>query len=473
MALLPLTMCRNGLSRLSNTRLRRVLPFNRVTAMHIHLGYTMVFIVFLSTLVFFLFFGIMCQEQKVGVEPLGKAGSEFEGEKTFCDKFTSEIMITGYVIMGLLLLVALTSFLRNVIPYEVFYIVHHLVFLMFACAVLHTNDDRQREQLQERSQTFKWFSFTLFYYVFDRAYMWQMETYTVRAISTEALGEQGNGAKVVILRLPRPIGFEFVPGNYAFLSMGKADDPSWHPFSIGSDPNSDTLDFYIQVFSDSSWTGRLFSEVNEKNRAGATLTMKVMGPYGASVGHLSDFTHSMLCGTGTGIVPMLSYLQHHLHSTRALEPEEYFRNHAREREARYLKQVRDAFNSKTLFEYLMTLIFRTYFYFFDYKGFLIRLEYANLTLSELEAKTLAVEYLQTSQRLWMLQRYGKKSAMARELVSRVKREERKNERGLFFALIPVFMTAALAITLSWNNMTKSEFSNVTSAMKSTATQIPR
>lgn len=41
MALLPLTMARHSILQLSETWLCKVIPFQRMTAMHIHLGYTM------------------------------------------------------------------------------------------------------------------------------------------------------------------------------------------------------------------------------------------------------------------------------------------------------------------------------------------------------------------------------------------------------------------------------------------------
>ena len=72
--------------------------------MHIHLGYTMILIVFWAVIFFFIFFGLMCSD----------------GEEAFCDKFTEEIMITGYCILAFLLLVGFTSFFRHTIPYEIF-----------------------------------------------------------------------------------------------------------------------------------------------------------------------------------------------------------------------------------------------------------------------------------------------------------------------------------------------------------------
>lgn len=86
MALIPFTMSRYTIATFSKSKLNKYLPLDKSLRIHIHLGYTMVSIVFSATIVFFIFFGLSCSE----------------GEQAFCDKFTSEIMITGYCILGLL-----------------------------------------------------------------------------------------------------------------------------------------------------------------------------------------------------------------------------------------------------------------------------------------------------------------------------------------------------------------------------------
>lgn len=104
MALIPLTMARYSISALSGSILDHFLPLNRAVRIHIHLGYTMVGIVFCAVIFFFAFFGLLCSD----------------GDQSFCDKFTEEIMITGYFILGFLLIIGGTSYYRHRIPYEVF-----------------------------------------------------------------------------------------------------------------------------------------------------------------------------------------------------------------------------------------------------------------------------------------------------------------------------------------------------------------
>ena len=119
-------------------------------------------------------------------------------------------------IIASLLIVGVTSYLRNKIRYEIFYATHHLVFVMFAVAFAHTMDDKARAG-QERSQNFKWFSASLLWYLTDRIYV-AMNTERMEIIEWRALGKDGieaaeNGGQVLILRLKRPVHWNFRPGQ--------------------------------------------------------------------------------------------------------------------------------------------------------------------------------------------------------------------------------------------------------------------
>ena len=287
MALIPLTMCRFSLATLSDSLVDRFVPLNRMLWIHIHLGYTMVIIVFLATLFFFTFFGLLCSR----------------GEEQFCAKFRSEIMATGYAILGFLLIIAGTSHFRNKIPYEVFYAIHHLVFIMYAVTIAHTFDVQQRNNTKERSQTFKWFSATLLFYFCDRAAMHLNHKYRARLVSSSTV-VGSDGSRMLVLKLQRPALFRFRPGQYAYLKFGKID-AHWHPFSIASGPDSPELEFYVEVFDDNSWTGQLWSLMKDNAEVDGACSLReifieVMGPFGTSLAKTDNFSHGLALGTGTG-----------------------------------------------------------------------------------------------------------------------------------------------------------------------------
>jgi predicted ferric reductase len=139
MALIQLTMPRFSIAALSDSILDRFVPLNKALRIHIHLGYTMALIVFVAIAFYLAYSGILCAD----------------GEQASCDKFTSEIMITGYGILAILLIITGTSFFRHKIPYKVIYLVHQIIFVLYIIVVIHTFDMVQRNGEESRSQTFK------------------------------------------------------------------------------------------------------------------------------------------------------------------------------------------------------------------------------------------------------------------------------------------------------------------------------
>jgi hypothetical protein len=338
MALIPLTMSRLSIASLSGTVLDKFIPLNRAMRIHVYLGYTMICLVLFATFALVVFYGSLC----------------ILNEDEYCEKLTSEIMCTGYAIAGFVFMIGLTSYFRHRIPYEIFYAVHHLIFILYIVTVAHTFDHRQRNGTRTRSQTFHWVSATLLYYLCDRAASYLNHHYKAKLESSSAT--TGKGSKMVVLKMRRPTLFDFKPGQYAFLRLSFIDS-SWHPFSIASGPASPSIEFYIKVIDGQSWTGKLWHLINdnraEEGRTGSALRIEVdlMGPYGTGLVRKEDFSHALAIGSGTGtkyapmrnqvwynssdinslspfsvtlfagIVPMLSLFNQHVRQLTRLDPE--------------------------------------------------------------------------------------------------------------------------------------------------------
>lgn len=108
--------------------------------------------------------------------------------------------------------------------------------------------------------------------------------------------------KMIILRLKRPVLFHFKPGQYAFLRL-KDIDVHWHPFSIASDPASQSLEFYVEVFGETSWTRKLWNILQIESKVpteARQIEFEVMGPYGTTLAKTEDFSHALAIGAGTG-----------------------------------------------------------------------------------------------------------------------------------------------------------------------------
>eukprot|EP00854_Cymbomonas_tetramitiformis_P026210 gene26210-32117_t len=429
MVLLPLSMARHTISVLSETHLAAFIPFERTVGMHIHMGYTMCIIVFGSSLVFFFFFGHLCREQHAGLEPTPN------GVFTFCEKFESEIFRTGLGILAGIILLATSSFLRNRIPYEIFYYGHHVVFAIFTLAIAHTMDQKARDHGQERSQSFKWFTATLTLYIADRLFMgFNMRSLPV--VEWSALGDRMQEDKrFVIVRLQKPLSFTFNPGQYVSLMIQELDF-TWHPFSVGSAPNERTLDFYIEVYGNNTWTSKLWDLVdqNPKNPKVAgklNLEVKVMGPYGVAISDYSSFRHIMTIGTGTGVVRMLSlmksvYLQlmqinAETHHDCTSVMTELTRDFTAEQQA----------SSSSILKVLRKVILRP------------------PTVFANDKRHVMASFIQLKYRLWQFHKHGLGSATFKGL-ERKKKEEERQVLWRLLALIPPILELALALlTISW------------------------
>jgi predicted ferric reductase len=244
-------------------------------------------LVLFATAGFFVFYGFLCAA----------------GEQEYCSRLKSEIMWTGYGISTLVVLIGGSSYYRHKIPYEVFNIAHNLIFFLYAVTIIHTFDTEQRSGSHQRYQTFQWVTASVLYYVCDRAAMRLNHSYRIRLVASSVVAGT-DGSKMVILKLRKPVLFEFKPGQYAFLRLSDGIDHHWHPFSIASSPSSSCLEFYVEVFDETSWTGKLFQTLENRNgeteESSRRIDIDVMGPYGTSFAKTEDFSHGLAVGTGTG-----------------------------------------------------------------------------------------------------------------------------------------------------------------------------
>lgn len=236
-------------------------------------------------------------------------------------------MITGYCIFISFMAVAFTSFFRHNIKYRVFYVVHHIVFLAYILTIMHTIDVVERKQ-GGRSQTFKWFGSSILLYAADRATMYLSHRYDSTIKSATTIDSEEKDGNLIIIKVKKPEMMSFSAGQYVYLKVPKVNN-IWHPFSIASAPESDVLSFYIKVYSENTWSGRLFKMLQrdlDKDHAEPSfdqvdlnIPIEVLGPYGTALGDKRNYTHATVIGTGTGFVPCLSALEDHIHSCLLLD----------------------------------------------------------------------------------------------------------------------------------------------------------
>lgn len=141
----------------------------------------------------------------------------------------------------------------------------------------------------------------------------------------------------------------------AFLRV-ESIDRTWHPFSIASDPDSNAVEFYIEVIGEGSWTERLWTKLKNQDKH-QTMNIDLLGPYGTALVKDSSYTNIVAIGTGTGkyytvnlpahdhcsshipisilyipgIVPCTSLLKQHVRKMVMMDPVHYFAEHSEQK----------------------------------------------------------------------------------------------------------------------------------------------
>jgi predicted ferric reductase len=113
---------------------------------------------------------------------------------------------------------------------------------------------------------------------------------------------------LINLRLSKPpYLWRFQEGMYAFLNMPGYAQYQWHPFTISSARQDETVDFIVTACGD--WTSELAERCLQAYRTQSELPMLALdGPYLAPT--VSALSHEVLIvvGAGVGITPFLSLL---------------------------------------------------------------------------------------------------------------------------------------------------------------------
>ena len=177
-------------------------------------------------------------------------------------------------------------------------------------------DAVQNDSLNFHTRSLVWFCATIILYLVDRLVMRLNCTYKSRIVSASAV-EAMDGSQMLLLKIRRPVLFNFKPGQYAYIRLS-AIDGTWHPFSIASAPSSRHLEFYIQIQGgrrSKTWTRKLWNFLQDEGSRDSSgiIDFDVMGPAGSSLGKMNHYSHGLLVGSGTGIVPLLSMFKEHVH----------------------------------------------------------------------------------------------------------------------------------------------------------------
>jgi predicted ferric reductase len=130
-----------------------------------------------------------------------------------------------------------------------------------------------------------------------------------RGRETVVLGARALRSGVTRLEIRRPAGFTYRAADYAFLRIPQIARHEWHPFTLSSAPENDTLTVHVRSLG--NWTSALRRRVEEDE--GRTekepLVVHLDGPYGSPSAGIYDARYAVLIGAGIGVTPFASILE--------------------------------------------------------------------------------------------------------------------------------------------------------------------
>ena len=130
-----------------------------------------------------------------------------------------------------------------------------------------------------------------------------------RSQETEILSAQPLRSGVTRLSVRRPAGFEHEAGDYVFLRIPGVARHEWHPFTISSAPEAESLTFHVRALGDFTKALRQWSETRHTARDESPLPTYLDGPYGGASGRVFESRHAVLIGAGIGVTPFASVLE--------------------------------------------------------------------------------------------------------------------------------------------------------------------
>lgn len=187
----------------------------------------------------------------------------------------------------------------------------------------------------------RWIIFPGIMYILERILRSRRANQPIGVVSVTHM--ENNQFKVLCLELEKtgPLK-DFYEGQYVFIKCQTISEYQWHPFTISSAPQNDTVTLHIRNMGDNSWTGRLqnyllalapLAAKQKKNLNYYKIThidengnrrpqvvgpdnkpiIKIDGPMAAPTQHIREYDRVMIIGSGIGVTPVRASLESVIH----------------------------------------------------------------------------------------------------------------------------------------------------------------
>ncbi|XP_073220931.1 respiratory burst oxidase homolog protein E isoform X2 [Cicer arietinum] len=341
MALILLPVCRNTLTWLRSTTVRKFVPFDDNINFHKMIAFAIVVgIVVHAGNHLACDFPLLVNSSP---EKFSLISSDFNNKKpTYKTLLTNVEGVTGITMVTLMAIsftLATHKFRRNAVRlpppinaltgFNAFWYSHHLLGLVYILMFIHGSFLNLAHKWYQKS-TWMYISVPLLLYIAERTLRTRRSHhYAVKVLKVSVL--PGN---VFSLIMSKPTGFKYKSGQYIFLQCPKISPFEWHPFSITSAPGDEYLSVHIRTVGD--WTQEVkilfteddhpppvnchatFGELIQIDQRGQPKLL-VDGPYGAPAQDYQNFDVLLLIGLGIGATPFISILRDLLNDKRTID----------------------------------------------------------------------------------------------------------------------------------------------------------
>jgi predicted ferric reductase/Ca2+-binding EF-hand superfamily protein len=275
-AIILLPMMRRALSAVRKTPLRRILPLDDAIDIHTVAGHAM--------------FGFALVHSAAHIGNYARMPT-----MTIFARLAS----TGAARTGILWLAIFATMwffarasARARRRFEVFHATHSLYVVWFAVGLLHG------------PVFWKWVSLPVLAFLVERAVRRVRSSVPAEIIRTRVMR-----SGVTRLDLCKPRGFHHRPGDFVFLRIPRIAEHEWHPLTISSAPERETLSFHVRARGD--WTAALrrLAETRRFGHSSDPLLVSIDGPYGAPCTAVFGSRRAVLIAGGIGVTPFASVLE--------------------------------------------------------------------------------------------------------------------------------------------------------------------
>ncbi|XP_069758681.1 dual oxidase 2-like [Narcine bancroftii] len=303
-AYILLTMCRNLITFLRETFLNQYIPFDAAVDFHRWIAMTAVVLsifhsaghgVNVYTFCVSSLSSLVCLFPSVFIDD----GSELP-KKYYWWLFQTIPGMTGILLLVVLAIIyVFASRQLRRMSFRGFWVTHHLYVILYILILIHGSSN-----LIQQQSFYLYFIAPALIYLGDKLISLSRKKKELMVVNAELLP-----SGVTYLQFKRPQDFDYKSGQWVRIACLSLGTDEYHPFTLTSAPNQDTLSLHIRAVG--PWTTKLRETYSPENvgKLGGNPKIYLDGPFGEGHQEWNQYEVSVLVGGGIGVTPFSSILK--------------------------------------------------------------------------------------------------------------------------------------------------------------------